>query len=113
MFLVLYAWQLFSYPFYIKPSCVAMSIAGVSGDNLTYAFFKPSPVIKVLTCSTLTLNAFSTASFICVLFDFLSTISINLFSISITLTDFSVARGYLMILYGSILFFYFNFPRLI
>src|SRR3989338_2645713 len=85
-----------------------MSIAGFFVENLTYALFSPSALTNVFTWSIFTLNISSTAFLISLFVDLLLTTKISLFSASISLIDFSVERGYFIILYGSILFIYLN-----
>src|SRR3989344_3609206 len=88
---------------YMRPIWVAISIAGVAALNLTYARFSPCGVIIVFTESTLALNSCSTACLISCRSAFLFTTKISLFSDSISRMDFSVASGFLMMVYGSII----------
>src|SRR3989338_643739 len=91
----------FPIPAYISPSVVATSMAGVFLENLTYARFSPLALRNVLTCSTDALNIFSMACLTCCLVAWSSMAKMSLFSDSMSLMDFSVDIGCLMMLYSS------------
>ena len=86
---------------YLNPRFVAMSIAGVSFENFTYALFWPF-VTTVLTSMTLALKSSSTAFLTSFLFAFLLTTNTSLFWSFMSLIDFSVDSGYFTTAYGSV-----------
>lgn len=73
-----------------------MSSASVSCDSLTYAFFWPSGLMRVLILSTLTSYSFLTASAIWCLLARTSQIKVSVLYASIFFIDDSVPNGCLI-----------------
>ena len=91
------------FPIYISPKVVAMSIAGVSFENCTYARFSIFVVMNVFTFVTFALKRVSIAFLMSGFVAFRSTTNMSLFSDSMSRNDFSVDNGCFIVVLVSIL----------